>query len=35
VFILEHFSSELLDVVCEAFCNASPDKEVPDKTTVH
>jgi hypothetical protein len=36
VFILEHYSSsKSFAVVREAFSNAYPDKEVPNKTTVH
>jgi hypothetical protein len=36
VFILEHyFTSKLFAVVREAFSNAYPDKEVPNKTTIH
>jgi hypothetical protein len=32
VFILEHyFASKLFAAVCEAFSNAYPDKEVPNK----
>jgi hypothetical protein len=36
VFILEHyFASKSFAAVHEAFSNAYPDKEVPNKTTVH
>jgi hypothetical protein len=36
VFILEHnFASKSFAAVREAFNNAYPDKEVPNKTTVH
>jgi hypothetical protein len=36
VFILEHyFASKLYAAVREAFSNAYPDKEVPNKTTIH
>jgi hypothetical protein len=36
VFILEHyFASKSFSAVREAFSNAYPDKEVPNKTTVH
>jgi hypothetical protein len=36
VFILEHyFASKSVSVVREAFSNAYPDKEVPNKTTIH
>jgi hypothetical protein len=36
VFILEHyFSSTSFAAVREAFSNAYPDKEVPNKTTIH
>jgi hypothetical protein len=36
VFILEHyFASKLFAAVREAFSDAYPDKEVPNKTTIH
>jgi hypothetical protein len=36
VFILEHyFASKSFAAVREAFSNAHPDKEVPNKTTIH
>jgi hypothetical protein len=36
VFILEHwFTSKLFSAVLEAFSNVYPDKEVPNKTTIH
>jgi hypothetical protein len=36
VFILEHyFASKSFAAVREAFSNAYPDKEVPNKTTIH
>jgi hypothetical protein len=36
VFVLEHyFTSKAFAAVREAFSNASPDKEVPNKTTIH
>jgi hypothetical protein len=36
VFILEHyFTLKSFAAVCEAFISAYPDKEVPNKTTVH
>jgi acyl carrier protein phosphodiesterase len=36
VFILEHFfASKSFDAVREAFSNAYPDKELPNKTTIH
>jgi hypothetical protein len=36
VFIIEHyFASKSFAAVREAFSNAYPDKEVPNKTTVH
>jgi hypothetical protein len=36
VFILEHyFASKSFAAVREAFSNVYPDKEVPNKTTVH
>jgi hypothetical protein len=36
VFILEHyFASKSFAAVREAFSNACPDKEVPNKTTIH
>jgi hypothetical protein len=35
-FILEHyFASKSFAAIREAFTNAYPDKEVPNKTTVH
>jgi hypothetical protein len=34
--VLEHyFASKLFAAVCEAFSNAYPDKEVPNKTIIH
>jgi hypothetical protein len=36
VFILEHyFASKSFSAVREAFSAAYPDKEVPNKTTIH
>jgi hypothetical protein len=36
VFILEYyFASKPFSALCEAIINAYPDKNVPDKTTVH
>jgi hypothetical protein len=36
VFIPEHyFASKSFAAVREAFINAYPDKEVPNKTTIH
>jgi hypothetical protein len=36
VFILEHyFASKSFAAVPEAFSNVYPDKEVPNKTTIH
>jgi hypothetical protein len=36
VFILEHyFASKSFAAVREAFSNVYPDKEVPNKTTIH
>jgi hypothetical protein len=36
VFILEHyFASKSFAAVRETFSNAYPDREVPNKTTVH
>jgi hypothetical protein len=36
VFILEHyFAYKSFAAVCEAFSSAYPDKEIPNKTTVH
>jgi hypothetical protein len=36
VFILEHyFVSKAFAAVREAFSNAYPEKEVPNKTTIH
>jgi hypothetical protein len=36
VFILEHyFASKSFTAVREAFSNAYPDNEVPNKTTIH
>jgi hypothetical protein len=36
VFILEHyFASKSFAAVREAFSNAYPDTEVPNKTTIH
>jgi hypothetical protein len=36
VFILENvFASKSFATVCEAFSNAYPDKEVPNKTRIH
>jgi hypothetical protein len=36
MFILEHyFASKSFAAVREAFCSAYPDKEVPNKTTIH
>jgi hypothetical protein len=36
VFILEYYFTSLsFDAVREAFSNAYPDNEVPNKTTVH
>jgi hypothetical protein len=36
VFVLEHnFASKSFAAVCETFSNAYPDKEVPNKTTIH
>jgi hypothetical protein len=36
VFILEHyFALKSFAVVRESFSNAYPDKEVPNKTTIH
>jgi hypothetical protein len=36
VFILEHyFTQKSFAVVREAFSNAYPNKEVPNKTTIH
>jgi hypothetical protein len=36
VFILEHyFASKSFAAIRKAFSNAYPDKEVPNKTTIH
>jgi hypothetical protein len=36
VFIFEYyFTSKSFDAVREAFSNAYPDKDVPNKTTIH
>jgi hypothetical protein len=36
VFILEYyFASKSFAAVREAFSNAYPDKEIPNKTTIH